>query len=71
MRQLPVTTTPPVSPLMTPHETSQALGLSLDQLSALRSTSTGPKFYQLDADLVRYPTADIVRLRADQTASRG
>ena len=63
-----INATPPVSPLMTAHETSHALGLSINQLRALRDTNTGPKFYRLDAHLVRYSTADVLQ-RAQQAAA--
>ena len=54
-------TTPPVSPLMTPDETSQQLGLTPEQLRAARERNTGPEFYTLSPHLIRYNRADVLR----------
>ena len=61
-------TTPPTSPLMTPDQTSAALGFTLAELSNMRSANSGPKFHKVGFSLVRYNTADVVRwqsVRAD------
>ena len=54
-------TTPPVSPLMTPDETSEQLGLTPEQLRKARERNTGPEFYTLSPHLIRYNRADVLR----------
>ena len=48
----------PTSPLMTPHQTSAALGISLADLSTLRHGNAGPNFHGIGLGLLRYNTAD-------------
>ena len=54
-------TPPPVSPLMTPDETSQCLGLTPEQLDAISRRNAGPEFYTLSPRLIRYNRADVIR----------
>jgi len=53
--------TPPASALITPDQTSAALGVSLAELSDMRTANLGPKFHRVGFGLVRYNTADMVR----------
>ena len=55
-----------VSPLMTPDQTSDALGISLKELSTLRHGNTGPKYHGIGRGLVRYNTADVMRWQASR-----
>lgn len=58
MRQLPVTTTPPqVSPLLTPAEASQLLGISVRSLARRRRQGTAPVHYRIAATTIRYDRA--------------
>ena len=60
MRQLPVTTThqlPPLSPLMTPAETAQLLGVSVRQLARMRRQGTAPTHYRIDPTIIRFDRA--------------
>jgi hypothetical protein len=63
-------TPPPVSPLMTPDETSQQLGLTPEQLQAARERNTGPEFYTLSPRLIRYNRADVLRHTAGRAPCR-
>ena len=56
----------PASPLMTPDQTSDALGISLEKLSTLRHGNAGPKYHGIGWGLVRYNTADVLRWRASR-----
>lgn len=58
--------TPPESPLMTPDQTSDALGISLAELSTMRHDNTGPKYHGIGSGLVRYNTADVMCWRASR-----
>ncbi|MEC5152637.1 hypothetical protein [Cryobacterium sp. GrIS_2_6] len=60
------TYTSPTSPLMTPDQTSAALGITRAELSALRHGNAGPNFHGIDLGLIRYNTADVVRWRASR-----
>jgi hypothetical protein len=53
--------TPPVSPLMTPEETSSCLELTPAQLRLDRDRNAGPEFYTINARLIRYDRADATR----------
>jgi len=46
---------------MTPHETSEQLGLTPEQLRTARERNTGPEFYTLSPRLIRYNRADVLR----------
>ena len=61
--------TPPSSPLMTPNQTSHALGISLTELSSMRHGNAGPKYHGIGLGLVRYNTADVMRWRASRAAA--
>ncbi len=63
-----VTSASPASPLMTPGQASDALGISLTELVTMRSGNTGPTFHRIGLGLVRYNTADVMRWRSSQTA---
>ena len=58
--------TSPASPLMTPDQTSDALGISLEELSTLRHSNAGPKYHDIGWGLVRYNTADVMRWQKSQ-----
>ena len=45
--------------LMTPEETSHALGATLDELRHWRRNGTGPAFHSLGGNLVRYSAAAV------------
>ncbi|MFC5931821.1 DNA-binding protein [Cryobacterium melibiosiphilum] len=45
--------------LLTPEETSQALGTTLDELRHWRRNGTGPAFHSLGGNLVRYSAAAV------------
>ena len=60
------TSASPASPLMTPGQASDALGISLEELSTLRHGNTGPKYHGIGWGLVRYNTADVMRWRASR-----
>ena len=45
--------------LLTPEETSQALGATLDELRHWRRNGTGPAFHSLGGNLVRYSAAAV------------
>jgi hypothetical protein len=49
------------SPLMTPDETSECLGLTTAQLQADRERNVGPEFYTISPRLIRYDRADVIR----------
>lgn len=59
----------PASPLMTPDQTSDALGISLKELSTMRHDNTGPKYHGIGLGLLRYNTADVMRWRASRAAA--
>ncbi|SEN93000.1 hypothetical protein SAMN05216281_11965 [Cryobacterium luteum] len=61
--------TPPTSPLMTPDQTSDALGISLTKLSTMRHGNVGPNFHDIGLGLVRYNTADVMRWRESRAAA--
>lgn len=61
--------TPPTSPLMTPDQTSDALGISLAELSNLRHGNAGPNYHGIGLGLIRYNSADVMRWRASRTVS--
>ena len=60
---------PPTSPLMTPDQTSDALGISLADLVTMRSGNNGPNFHRIGLGLVRYNTADVMRWRASRAVA--
>ena len=57
MRQLPVTTTPPVSPLLTPAEASRLLGISVRALARRRRQGTAPLHFRIAATTIRFDRA--------------
>ncbi len=61
--------TPPPSPLMTPGQTSDALGISLEELSTMRHGNAGPKYHGIGLGLIRYNTADVIRWRTSRVAA--
>ena len=61
--------TSPASPLMTPDQTSDALGISLEELSTLRHDNAGPKYHSIGWGLLRYNTADVMRWRTSRAAA--
>ena len=61
--------TPPTSPLMTPDQTSDALGMSLTELQIMRCGTAGPNYHGIGLGLVRYNTADVMRWRTSRTVS--
>ncbi|RJT91532.1 hypothetical protein D6T64_01700 [Cryobacterium melibiosiphilum] len=61
--------TSPASPLMTPDQTSDALGISLEELSTMRHGNTGPKYHGIGWDLLRYNTADVMRWQKSQAVT--
>lgn len=63
------TCTSPASPLMTPDQTSDALGISLEELSTLRHGNAGPKYHGIGWGLLRYNTADVMRWRASRAVA--
>ena len=63
------TTNPAASQiLLTPEETSHALGATLDELRHWRRHGTGPAFHSLGGNLVRY-SATAVAWCASSTAT--
>ncbi|WP_158251094.1 hypothetical protein [Cryobacterium sp. Y11] len=54
---------------MTPAQTSDALGISLEKLSTLRHGNTGPKYHAIGWGLVRYNTADVMRWQKTQAVA--
>ena len=61
--------TPQTSPLMTPDQTSDALGISLAELSTLRRGNAGPTYHGIGLGLVRYNTADVMRWHTSRPVS--
>jgi hypothetical protein len=61
-----VTSASPASPLMTPSQASEALGISLEELSTLRHGNAGPMYHGIGWGLVRYNTADVMRWRVSR-----
>jgi hypothetical protein len=61
--------TSPASPLMTPDQTSDALGISLEELSTLRHSNAGPKYHDIGWGLVRYNTADVMHRQKSQAVA--
>jgi predicted DNA-binding transcriptional regulator AlpA len=45
--------------LITPHEAAQRLGVSVDELDAMRTAGTGPVAFALTRRVVRYAPADV------------
>ena len=64
-----VTCTPPASPLMTPDQARDALGISLMELQIMRCGSTGPTYHGIGWGLIRYNTADVMRWRTSRAAA--
>ena len=60
------TCTSPASPLMTPDQTSDALGISLTELQKMRCGTAGPNYHGIGLGLIRYNTADVMRWRASR-----
>lgn len=57
MRQLPIITPPPVSPLLTPAEASQLLGINVRALARRRRRGTAPLHYRIAATTIRFDRA--------------
>ena len=55
--------------LMTPDQTSNALGISLTELNTLRHGNAGPKFHRIGWGLLRDNTADVMRWRASRAVA--
>ncbi|WP_158252925.1 hypothetical protein [Cryobacterium sp. Y62] len=54
---------------MTPDQTSDALGISLEELSTMRHGNAGPKYHDIGWGLVRYNTADVMRWQKSQAVA--
>ncbi|SDO32056.1 hypothetical protein SAMN05216368_11515 [Cryobacterium flavum] len=59
----------PASPLMTPDQASDALGISLIELQKMRLGSAGPNYHGIGLGLIRYNTADVMRWRILRAAA--
>lgn len=57
MRQLPMTTTPPVSPLLTPAEAARLLGISIRALARRRRQGTAPLHFRIATSTIRFDRA--------------
>ena len=55
--------------LWTPEQASQSLGVSVDQLDAMRVAGTGPITFALTPRVVRYAPADVVAWKSTRAAS--
>ncbi|TDW26946.1 hypothetical protein EDD25_3510 [Cryobacterium psychrophilum] len=63
------TCTSPASPLMTPDQASDALGISLTELRKMRLGIAGPNYHGIGLGLIRYNTADVIRWRTSRDAA--
>lgn len=54
-------TPPPLSPLMTPDEASESLGITIGELLTMGRHNLGPEFYILGRRLIRYNRVDVER----------
>jgi predicted DNA-binding transcriptional regulator AlpA len=54
--------------LITPHEAAQRLGVSVDELDAMRTAGTGPIAFALTRRVVRYAPADVTAWRSRRVA---
>ena len=59
----------PASPLMTPDQASDALGISLTELQKMRLGTAGPNYHGIGLGLIRYNTADVIRWRTSRAAA--
>jgi len=55
--------------LWTPEQASQSLGVSVDELDAMRVAGTGPVAFALTRRVVRYAPADVVAWESRRAAS--
>ena len=59
----------PASPLMTPDQASDALGISLTELQRMRLGTIGPNYHGIGLGLIRYNTADVMRWQKSQAVA--